>query len=101
MTETDPQTRSILLKSIAFTALGIIALLIMAGIAFVLSSDDRLKSLLESKGGDRTGRTLTIGDLDIQWGWQMAHVRLADIHLANAPDLPEPDMISIKAVDFD
>ncbi|HEY8964093.1 MAG TPA: AsmA family protein, partial [Alphaproteobacteria bacterium] len=80
---------------------GVFLAAIVGLMAFIMSSDARFKAMLESKGSDRAGRSLTIGNLDIDWGWRMAHVTLNDIHLANAEDLKEPDMVSIKAVDFD
>ncbi len=78
----------------------IVVAIVAALCAFVAGSDDRLKSFLESKGADRAGRSFTIGQLHVDWNWHEPVFHLTDVRLSNAPNLPDPDMVNIKAIDF-
>lgn len=82
--------------------LGLLAVLALAAgsVALLLESDYFQRKLTQT-GSTRLGRELVIkGPLDIDWKWRNTTVHAEDIHLANAPGLQEPDMLTIGTLDF-
>jgi len=79
----------------------IVVIFLLAIIAIVLFSEPLIKSLTETKGGEKIGRELKIdGDFKIHWHWIYTAVHAEKIRLGNAPGYPEPNMMTIDALDF-
>jgi uncharacterized protein involved in outer membrane biogenesis len=81
------------------SAIVLLMLLIVAVI--IIFSEPLVKSFLEKKGGSALERELYIeGDFQINWHWTYTSVHAEKIRLANAPNYPEPNMVTIEALDL-
>lgn len=84
-----------------FTAVGILAaalLLVLLGI--IIFSEPLLRWLVVDQGEKRLGREIELENLDINWRWTYTAVHAENIRIANAPDYPEPDMMTIDVLDL-
>lgn len=82
-----------------FGAIVVVLLLTISGL--IIFSEPLLRALVESKGGGKIGRELAIdGELSIDWHWTYTYIHAEKIRLANAPDYPEPNMLTIDALDM-
>ena len=83
-------------------AIGIMLLVfIMIVSLIIIFSEPIVKSLLEKKGGSTLERELYIeGDFQIDWHWAYTSVHAEKIRLGNAPDYPEPNMLTIESLDL-
>lgn len=84
------------------TALGaIVVILLLALIAIILFSEPLIRSITETKGGEKIGRELKIdGAFNIHWHWIYTEVRAEKIRVGNAPGYPEPNMLTIDTLNF-
>lgn len=69
--------------------------------AVILFSEPIIRSLMQSKGGEKLERELVIdGEFDIDWHWTYTSVHAEKIRLSNASGYAEPNMLTIDALDF-
>ncbi|RYY75555.1 MAG: AsmA family protein [Gammaproteobacteria bacterium] len=93
----DKIRRHKILASISIIFLAIVLILVI----IIIFSEPIVKSLLEKKGGSTLERELFIeGDFQIHWHWTYTSVHAEKIRLGNAPDYPEPNMLTIESLDL-
>lgn len=79
----------------------ILAMIVLALAAVIIFPEPLARWLIETQGEKRLGWELKIdGDMDIRWRWTNTAVYTENIRLANAPDYPEPDMMTLKSLDL-
>lgn len=82
-----------------FIALLLVIFLTIVGL--LIFSEAIIKSLVETKGSEKTGRVLVIeGPFNIDWHWGYTQVSAQKIRMSNAPGYPEPDMMTIEGLYF-
>lgn len=81
--------------------IAIVVIFLLAIIAIVVFSEPLIRSLTETKGGEKIGRELKIdGDFNIRWHWTYTEVHAEKIRMGNAAGYPEPNMLTIDTLDF-
>ncbi len=81
--------------------LGIILVLVLAIGILVVFSEPIIKYWIESKGSEKSGRSLVVeGQLRIKWHWGYTSVSAGKIRLSNSPGYPESNMMEIESLHF-
>lgn len=86
---------------IALWALGVVALLIIAaGVGlYVFVHSAVLLNQAQARASKATGRTVTIGSIDVDWSWT-PHVLLRQVDLGNPDWAKEQQMFTAETIEF-
>jgi uncharacterized protein involved in outer membrane biogenesis len=81
--------------------LGVFAVLIVAAGAgiYILVHSTVLLQQAQTRASKATGRTVTIGSIDVDWGWT-PHVLLRQVDLGNPAWAKEQQMFSAETIEF-
>jgi len=84
------------------TTIGIaVTALLLTVIGIIVFSEPLARWLIATQGEKQSGRELKIdGDFNINWSWNNTAVHAEKIRLANAPDYPDQNMMTLETLNF-
>ncbi len=77
---------------IAAALLGLLSVVLLL---LILFSESLVRYFIERQG-DRMGRDITLGSLELKWHWRYSALSASDIRISNAEGYSEPDFIRIE-----